>query len=351
MAASGQKLILALVFYVGGVYASFLTWSILQERINTKPYGENKFSGELIYYRAPKVLNLVQAFFACIVGFLYTIVTRTSNPFDLFFQEDRAFSRKVTFAFFLVAVCSSLSSPLGYKSLNHVSYLVYLLAKSCKLLPVVLIHKIIYGTKFPLSKYIVIASVTIGVTSFTLAYSSSRKSEMNDGRTLLGAFYLVLSMLLDGLTNSTQDYLFKLRPQDSTKKYYKITGGGLMCLLNAFVFTLTLLYCFLFDFEDEIMYSMKFVSQYDSALRDIIGFGVCGAVGQIFVFLILEKFGSIVLTTSTVTRKMFSMLISVFLFGHLLNSTQWLGVTLVFGGISYEAIQKIQSKKKYLKTD
>ena len=39
----------------------------------------------------------------------------------------------------------------------------------------------------------------------------------------------------------------------------------------------------------------------------------------------------------TVTRKMFTMIISVVAFGHRLTSMQWLGVGLVFGGIGWEA--------------
>ena len=41
--------------------------------------------------------------------------------------------------------------------------------------------------------------------------------------------------------------------------------------------------------------------------------------------------------TVTVTRKMFTMMLSVLAFGHTLSSMQWLGVGLVFGGIGVEA--------------
>lgn len=41
--------------------------------------------------------------------------------------------------------------------------------------------------------------------------------------------------------------------------------------------------------------------------------------------------------TVTVTRKMFTMMLSVVAFGHRLSGMQWLGVGLVFGGIGAEA--------------
>ena len=51
----------------------------------------------------------------------------------------------------------------------------------------------------------------------------------------------------------------------------------------------------------------------------------------------LSTFGSLLLVTVTVTRKMLTMIISVVWFGHSLTSMQWLGVGLVFGGIGFEA--------------
>ncbi len=39
----------------------------------------------------------------------------------------------------------------------------------------------------------------------------------------------------------------------------------------------------------------------------------------------------------TVTRKIFTMMLSVLAFGHRLSSMQWLGVGLVFGGLGVEA--------------
>lgn len=51
----------------------------------------------------------------------------------------------------------------------------------------------------------------------------------------------------------------------------------------------------------------------------------------------LSTFSSVLLVTVTVTRKMFTMILSVVAFGHRLTGMQWLGVGLVFGGIGVEA--------------
>jgi UDP-galactose transporter B1 len=63
----------------------------------------------------------------------------------------------------------------------------------------------------------------------------------------------------------------------------------------------------------------------------------------------LSIFGSLLLVTVTVTRKMLTMIISVVWFGHSLTNMQWLGVGLVFGGIGIEAeLNKREKKAKEL---
>ena len=59
----------------------------------------------------------------------------------------------------------------------------------------------------------------------------------------------------------------------------------------------------------------------------------------------LSIFGSLLLVTVTVTRKMLTMIISVVWFGHSLSAMQWLGVGLVFGGIGVEAELTKREKK------
>lgn len=63
----------------------------------------------------------------------------------------------------------------------------------------------------------------------------------------------------------------------------------------------------------------------------------------------LSTFSSVLLVTVTVTRKMFTMILSVVAFGHRLTRMQWLGVGLVFGGIGVEAAiarREKQAKEK-----
>ena len=61
----------------------------------------------------------------------------------------------------------------------------------------------------------------------------------------------------------------------------------------------------------------------------------------------LSIFGSLLLVTVTVTRKMLTMILSVLYFGHSLTGMQWLGVGLVFGGIGVES--ELSKREKRVK--
>ncbi|KAH9828889.1 UAA transporter [Teratosphaeria destructans] len=337
-----------LLICVGGIYASFLTWGVLQERITTTNYG-TETNKEVFKY--PVVMNTVQSAFAALLGYIYVLVTR-KGPGDLPIYP----SKKIVWPLALVAVVSALSSPFGYASLQHVDYITFILAKSCKLLPVMFLHVTLYRKKYPFYKYAVVALVTAGVAIFTLHQSAGSKSKSKkgaSGNSAYGLLLLGINLLFDGLTNSTQDDIYaRFRPY---------SGKQMMCALNVMSTAITTAYLLLSPYiaqtgvghyvgmdltkgAGELQDALAFIQRHPAVGWDILGFAACGAMGQVFIFMTLSIFGSLLLVTVTVTRKMLTMIISVVWFGHQLTGMQWLGVGLVFGGIGIEAQLSKQEK-------
>ncbi len=93
-------------------------------------------------------------------------------------------------------------------------------------------------------------------------------------------------------------------------------------------------------FTHELSKAIAFCSEHPSVWYDIGLFALMGALGQVFIFYTLQTFGSLVLVTVTVTRKMLSIIISVVWFGHVLSGGQWLGVGIVFIGVCLEDLVK-----------
>lgn len=320
-----------------------LTWALLQERLTTTPYGPAT-KPEL--FKFPVFLNTVQSLFAATVGYAY-LQCSSKGPAPAIFPN-----RKIVVPLFLVAITSSLASPFGYASLAHIDYITFILAKSCKLLPVMFLQISLFQKRYPLYKYLVVLAVTSGVAVFTLHAGSKKKpskSELNpDRNSTWGLLLLGINLLFDGLTNTTQDHIFQ------TCQPY--TGPQMMCANNIMSTAITLSYLFLSPYlvhtglgeylgmditssgSGEFAAALGFLSRNPAVWRDVIGFAICGAVGQVFIFYTLSTFSSLLLVTITVTRKMLTMILSVLWFGHTLGGKQWLGVGLVFGGIGAEGV-------------
>ncbi|ATY60454.1 solute carrier family 35 member B1 [Cordyceps militaris] len=337
--AKAEAGVVQLVIAVAGIYASFLIWAYLQEKLTTTRHGPAQ---EVWHF--PVFLNTIQSVLAALVGLVYLVA---STPRGARVPPVIP-SARILAPLALVAVTSSLASPFGYASLAHLDYITFLLAKSCKLVPVMLLHVTVFRRRYPLHKYAVVAAVTAGVAVFTLhSGRKKRGSKLGDEASAAwGMLLLGINLLFDGLTNSTQDYIFGA--------FQPYAGPQMMCANNAMSSLVTGAYLLVGPAllaatgagewlgvgtgdAGEMGAAMAFMARYPAVWWDVLGFAVCGAVGQVFIFYTLSTFSSVLLVTVTVTRKMFTMILSVLAFGHRLTGMQWLGVGLVFGGIGVEA--------------
>lgn len=65
------------------------------------------------------------------------------------------------------------------------------------------------------------------------------------------------------------------------------------------------------------------------------------SLGQVFIFLTIHHFSPLTCTTITTTRKFFTILLSVYKFGHVISVWQWCSVTIVFIGLYMEIVAKL----------
>lgn len=307
---------------------------MLQEKIATTPYGPDR-----IIFRSPLVLNTVQSLIAAILASIYIRITTRQ-------QLCSAFSNGLLAKYLILAITSSAGGWFGYRSLKWVDYPTMVLGKSSKLLPVMFLHLVLYRRRFPGYKYLVVGMVTTGVAMFTLFHTVEGSKKAATQHSIWGLCLLSINLLADGFINSTQDQIFS--------KNKGLTGPQMMLGLNTCSTILTSLYLlatyFLPSTTSEIETALPLIQLHPRVLLDILAFAVSGAIGQIFIFLTLSIHGSLILVTITVTRKLFTMLLSVVWFNHRLTTGQWAGVGLVFGGIGLEAYwtrkAKMLSKKQ-----
>jgi solute carrier family 35 (UDP-galactose transporter), member B1 len=98
--------------------------------------------------------------------------------------------------------------------------------------------------------------------------------------------------------------------------------------------------------SSEIVSAVNFCKKFPEVQQHLLLFCLCAAVGQCFIFYLIKEFGSLVNVTITITRKFFSILISVVLFAHPVAYWQWFGIVSVFAGLMYQPLERALTKKR-----
>jgi UDP-galactose transporter B1 len=103
---------------------------------------------------------------------------------------------------------------------------------------------------------------------------------------------LGINLLFDGLTNSTQDYIFSA--------FQPYSGPQMMCANNLMSMAVMVTYLVLSPWlvhtgigewlgmdiggsAGELEEALAFMARHPSVWSDILGFAACGAVGQVFI--------------------------------------------------------------------
>jgi len=356
-----------------GVYSMFLLWAIAQERLSAPFQSLDGKSSDK--FRSAIFLGICQSALSSISAFVYIFVRRkpgqafsqiiglniepristlrangTSKSASNGIAPTRTVPRSVLLLRFLqCAIFITTAAPFGFAALSYITYPAMVLGKSCKLVPVMLMNVVLYRRRFAPHKYLVVFMVTAGVTVFMgfgnekpkMRWSSASK-EATPYASLIGILYLLVNLTLDGATNSTQDEIFSR---------YKVTGQQMMFWINLFCTMLAVGLSVLplpyipvihpsSGGQSEFIDALLFIRLHPPVIVPLAQFALTGALGQLFIFETLQHFGSLTLVTITLTRKLFTMLLSVVVYNHELTVGQWLGAAIVFAGISVEAFVK-----------
>ncbi|KAI0766398.1 UDP-galactose transporter [Trametes elegans] len=364
---------LRLAICVVGVYSMFLLWAIAQERLSV-PF--QSIDGKSFdKFHSPLFLGTCQSFLSCLSALGYILLRRPSGqklPQTLGLldgsnsatngtatangsaktnghahhghtQDPASRNKSLLLRYFQCAVFITSAAPFGFAALSYITYPAMVLGKSCKLVPVMLMNVVLYRRKFAAHKYLVVAMVTLGITMFMgfgkeKPSKAAKNADLSAYTQLIGISYLLINLLIDGATNSTQDEIFAR---------YRVTGQQMMFWINLFSTVLTSLISVLplpyipvihpSASGTELQGALEFIRTHPSVIVPLAQFALTGALGQLFIFETLQHFGSLTLVTITLTRKLFTMLLSVVVYNHKLTPGQWLGAAVVFAGISVEA--------------
>jgi UDP-galactose transporter B1 len=234
-------------------------------------------------------------------------------------------------------VTNCIGPACGFAALRYISYPAQVLAKSSKMIPVMVLGTLLKGKQYPLIEYICCAAITGGVALFAAHTTKSSASRLAAPNAPLGYALCLANLVLDGYTNVEQDAIHK--------RYRGGTALHMMCWMNFWSGAIYLPLLFVFSSTGRAVGS--FCAAHPAAALDLLLFCLCGAAGQLFIFYTIKTFGSLVNTLVTTTRKFFSILGSVVWNGNALAPQQWAAVVLVFAGLIASSATKHRQRGRH----
>merc|ERR1711862_515064 len=72
----------------------------------------------------------------------------------------------------------------------------------------------------------------------------------------------------------------------------------------------------------------------------LVALGLTGAMGQVFIFVTIAKFGALTCSIIGLARKVTTLVASIYFYGHHLNSVQALGLVISVGAMSSNFFDK-----------
>lgn len=166
-----------------------------------------------------------------------------------------------------------------------------------------------------------------------------KKSSGDADSSTLGVIFILLALVMDGLTGGVQKKLLSdLKRVNLTPQPY-----DLMTYTNAFMMLFALIVSVV---TVEFSQGLKYCQQNPAVFQLIWKFSLCSAIGQSFIFYTLARFDPLVCSTVTTTRKIFSVILSILLKGHNVSGLGLVGLSLAVGGILSEISRKYNGDKK-----
>lgn len=322
-----------------GIFFSYFYFGILQEKITRGRYGDNRNEDGSIGEKFTYTLTLVGV--QCLWNWIFAkgfsnTHSNLAGKFD-----------NVLFSFFCILViglalvktekedkthygyyaCSAVTYLLAMVSSNMalrwVPYPTQVIGKSAKPIPVMILGVLIGHKRYSIQRYCFVLTIVAGVVLFMMKEGkAATASEQSVG---IGEILLILSLSMDGLTGAIQERMRSAHSPSAQHMMLAMNAWSTAFLAVAVILT------------GEIFEFVAFASRYPHVLMQLALLAITGALGQLFIFIMVSSFGPLACSVVTTTRKFFTVLFSVIFFGNALTSRQWMGAFLVFLGLFADA--------------
>lgn len=308
---------------VFGIIGSLLMYALLQERIMTKPY-TSPSSPEGEYFKNSLVLVFANRLAAAIVA-----------AGILLARGDMAGLRNSAplYKYFAVSVSNVIATSCQYEALKWVTFPTQTLAKSAKMIPVLIWGGLMSGKVYGFIDYAVAVAVAVGCTLF-MVFGKIAAHKTSDSDSYYGLLLMLGYLGFDGFTSTFQEKLF---------------SGYSMSIYNQMLYVnlcSACMSCIFITASGKLASSLAFLTTHPQILGDMAILSFSAVSGQIAIGYTIKTFGALLYATIMTIRQFLSVFISNIVFAHGMSLMQWVGAIVVFGSLFYKSYAKAQAPKK-----
>jgi len=279
-----------------GLYGAHISYGVLQEYVMTQPYsGANSFYGTMAF---PSVSFLVCANRVMATLFAFIVVKYVEKkPLGIFGGVDAEGSVRI--ACLLPSLTNVAATWFQYASLWYVTFPTQMLFKSMKLIPVLICGQVFMKRSAPFREWADAVLITVGVLVFTwYAETDASAGEFSWSTHGVGMLMLLGFLLCDAVTPSLQKRAFSNSNLDAFQMMFWIG-------LASSAYAGAMLY-----FSGELDYTIDFLMNRQGALVDVLALSLIATLGQIFIYVTVQKHGPVTLSLIMTTRQIGSVLLS-----------------------------------------
>ena len=351
------------LIYILLLYGFFLLAGIYEEKIykNTYSYLNNE-TGETVKskFHSPTIALFITSISSLIfssIGYTFQLnklKDKTVNPFTII---DRI----------ILGSLYILSQYTSQWSLQFLDFIIKVVGKSCKSASMMIVN-ILYnlpGISFLFNKILNVKNnktkseitindiikVSLTTGSVLLFNLSGKKGSDNDIKNNfylpLGIGLLLFSLICDALLGIKEKIIINdIHNNDKFEGYEKVISWEYMRLFSiiSLIFcTISILNGILFLDYGNVF---KFIFSSKELLSNLILHSLLASLGQVIIFISLEKYGPLTLSMITSIRKVLTITLSIVVFGKSMTLIQTISLLMAITVIFWEIFDKQKTKEK-----
>jgi adenosine 3'-phospho 5'-phosphosulfate transporter B2 len=235
-----------------------------------------------------------------------------------------------------VSFSNLVSTVCQYEVLKYLTFSVSTLAKTMKVVPVMIWGQFLGEKKFTSREYVEATVMTFGCFVFVAnrgwrsavqkryegEYDESSLQWAADAGFLILAVYFVF----DGFTSTFQQKMYR---RDGVTVTAQVFFTSFFTTVFGFAWLVI---------TDQLSPSIRFVHDHPAIVGDILLLSCASTVAQFSIAYTIKSYSAVILASIMTFRQFLSVLISCYVFSSPLNVVQWLGILLILAPLTFKHV-------------